>query len=508
MGFKLAATTFSTKADDTLATVDAYAQKSSKVINATPDVVTAADLGNLAGLKGATVGADLKFLSTTVTQGLKVDKDALLKGVLGSNSGLIGALKGLPPIIQEGMTKAKGLSSILATVNGVTSVIKNANLSTLSGMGSLINGLSNTNFPIAFTDTSGLINLGSNLVKQATSLNIPGVLSAITSGIANKSIVNGIVRGSLSTVIGSSNVGLLSDIAGSSSGKYVTKWMPSFSQDFTKQFVLPSNTRGSSLLGISNIVTSSLSKIDSTWNTANRAGETVINMNALNACSRDMGTLLDVQSSFRRQEILDQNASEINTSAIENPNVQAAAIQQMTKQQAEAEAFSKTSITSTGFKRADIAFSDTSITSTGFKRMDDKSTEPPITAPVEVSLKASFPTVLANAPHRTESMQSNGITFRGNNEQAVINAKLAELAELVKTWDAELTITDELQRQIDLSYSIGNDRQARTLRQKRDALRNLAIGKYTPIFMRITQELRDAGDNEHFTTLPDSMSNP
>jgi hypothetical protein len=484
MAFKLAATTFSTEPDEALAAVDAYDLQNSKPINAVPDILSAADLGSLVGLKGIASAPSLKMLSGAA-QGLKVDKDALIKGVLGSNAGLLSALKGLPSTLQEGMTKAGGMSKILATVNGVTSIVSRANLSTLNGVGSLINGLATVKLPISFTDVSGLVNLSSNLIRQATSLNIPGVFKAVTDGIENKSIVNGIVRSSIGTVLGTGNVRLLGDMANSLSGKYIIKAMPRFAQDFTKKFVLPAGTRANSLFAISNSVTSSLSKIDKTWDNAQRLGQNTLNMVSLGSASADMRKLIDVQTSFRRQDTSAQSASTLNTSAIDNPLVRASAFRQFADQESTLSFFNQPLPGAPGLRRA---------------------SQPAVFASVSDSLQASFPTVPNDASRRKDNTLSGQTTSRGAADQETISAKLVELNALLRAWEEQMDIAQGLASEIAPNERAGNFERARALRAQSDSVRVMAIRKYNQVFIRLTREISNAGYTGVLPVIPDRTS--
>lgn len=327
MGFKLTDTVFSTGADEALAAVDAFKVQNAKVINLLPELKQALDTDALTGLKGGNLGEGVAFLSKTATAGLKVNSDALIKGVLSSNSGLIGVLRSLPATLQAGITSAKEISKIVATVNGVKHLITNADLSTLQGVSKLISGVAGAPFPITFLDKTGLTELSTNLVREASRLGIPDAYGAFISGMDDKTILRALTKNLLPTVLGTSNLNLLSSIAATPLGQDVTKLMPSFARDFTKQFVLPPGTPAKSHADILNKIDVSLTQINGAWKTSPFGGG--VDMTALSGCSRDMGALMDAKRSGTAIVVDATAAASLNTSVIDSPLVVASSLKAM-----------------------------------------------------------------------------------------------------------------------------------------------------------------------------------
>lgn len=318
--FKLASTTFSTKADETLAALDAYAAKGSGVVNAIKDIRGALDYDALAGLKGGNLGEGLSFLSKTSIEGLKVDKEALTKGLLGSNSELIGSLRSLPNLVQSEILKVQGtISDITATVNGVQATIKNADLNTLQGVGDLINKISKTTLPYSFTDKSGLVTLGSNLIKEGNRLGLPDVYKTITSGISDKGIVLGITKLLLPNVISTSNINALLNIANSPVVKQITKISPSFVGDFVKNFTLQVGTLQSDHPAILKSIGESLTKLDARWKTTVQGNDDITDLSAVAACSPDMDKLFRTTGAENSLRIRSEDAAHLDTSALADP---------------------------------------------------------------------------------------------------------------------------------------------------------------------------------------------
>jgi hypothetical protein len=297
-GLKLANTTFSTKPDEALATVDAYEASTSGIVNKIPDITDSFLASGVQGLKVGKQDLSTLFKSGTAIAGLKMNPDSLLKGVVAGGKGLLGSLKGLPAGLQTDLLKASGFSKISATAQGLTTTITQVDASTLTGLGKMINDVSCADFSMNFFDLSGLTNFLSNLIKAGSGLGLPNIFHGVTCDVTNKEVLNGVTKNSLPVEVNNSNLSLLSNIADSPVARNVTKFSPSFIKDFTKGFKLPPNAKQKDYANILNTMTSSFTKLDPLWNKIKRGASDALNLDPFIDSSKDMDKLLRARANI------------------------------------------------------------------------------------------------------------------------------------------------------------------------------------------------------------------
>jgi hypothetical protein len=241
---RLAKTTFSTGPNDVLAAVDAYLKKDSGVTNAIKDISDLFSANSLSVLKGGNLlnSKELKSLITGVdvlTGKIKINPEALLKGVIASNPDLVSSLRGLGDDLQTKLLSGVGVSDITATLQGISKSIGIADLSTLTGVGSMVNSLSNGNFPISFVDKTGLTSLATSLIKQASSLGIPDTFTAFTASITDTKMLGDIAKQLIPSLITGSSSNLLKSIANSPIGKNIIKQVPNLITEYIGNYKKP-----------------------------------------------------------------------------------------------------------------------------------------------------------------------------------------------------------------------------------------------------------------------------
>ena len=516
MGFTLATTTFSTKADETLATLDAYAVKTAGVVNIAKDIKGALEYDSLAGLKGGTLGSGLALLSNTATEGLRVSEASLMSGILGSNSTLMSSLKSLPRTLQSELLNAKGaLSSITATVNGVRSLTKGADLSSLTGVANLISNLAGSKLPLAFTDTSGLIALGTNLVKQATALGIPDALKAFSAGVSGKDILSGMVKNLLPVAIGSSNMNLLSNLANCPLARDVTKMMPSFVGDFTKQFTLPRGTSRNAYPGVLASMNDSFSKLDPNWLGSEVTG--AVNLTAFNGCSADMSAVLASGNDTRAISFEDADPATIDTSALGTPIDQAAALNAARNTDKEFIGWGGT-IRNPNYvaplaAKASVSTSSQSSASSNPLNTDKEyigwggsvknpnyippgPPNKPIAETVPEAIAEDFPQVVTYAT--AHEAGSKGISFDDGPAPRSISTARQELMTMIARWKSQLIISNDA---LEDSYALRRDGDidgANAKRAEASSLRELAVVTYNNKVSDLISELYNLGDTETY----------
>lgn len=288
---RLVTPTLSSGADDKLATVDAYTQEESTVINDIPDIIDQHELTKLKSLS-TRENTPVISMSKNLDGSVAVDKDSLLSGVLSSNSGLVGAIKTLPDKVQSSITMAKGATKILATVNNVTRIVNGANLSTLNGVANVINSLTNSALPIQYKDVSGLANVSANLIRTADRLSIPKSFSAFSSTINNVEVMTKATRDLSPYIVNSSSTGLLGDVANTQYGPQLVQETPDFLEQYAVKYTLPKNSTNQFKVDEYNSISDSFYKVDSTWGMCKRADSSVVNAKVTSKSSSDFLSIL------------------------------------------------------------------------------------------------------------------------------------------------------------------------------------------------------------------------
>lgn len=340
MGLTLAKTTFSTKADETLATVDAYLKNDSAVVNAAKDVNDTLGVNALSGLKGGDLSASLDKAVKAGTaglpegQGFKYSAELLLKNATGATSSLMGTLKGLPADLQNRLGSMPSLARLGTTLTGLSGGILKGDLTSIKGVVTLVKGVSSAVTGIKrLTSPGALIALGTNLVRESVAMGVKDSYSMLTEGMEDMGALGKLTKNLLPTAISSGDVNLLSNLVLGKSGPNIKSMMPSFVGDFTRQFTLPKNASIGDYATLLNNVDTGLTKVDSAWKKATLGSDVVINMNDLNACSRDMDKLLTAKASAPEAawDWLKGTVSPatINTSAISDPLKQVAVLKQV-----------------------------------------------------------------------------------------------------------------------------------------------------------------------------------
>ena len=213
--------------DDKVATVDLY-KASGNLVNEIRDISDQFKLTSLDSLKGGNTLLD-NIKNTLVKDfdsgnlGIKLDTDSLIKGLVSINPGMVSALRSLPAAMQGELTKVNGYSQIAGTLGGITSQISKANLSTVNGLATMINGISGANLPFNFTDKKGLSQLAASLIIQSTKVGIKGALKPFIDNITDKRILKGMVANVASQAIANNMTDLLKEVATSPLSRTLVK---------------------------------------------------------------------------------------------------------------------------------------------------------------------------------------------------------------------------------------------------------------------------------------------
>lgn len=266
---ELAKPVFFTGIEDKLATADVYGTQTSDLVSGM-DFNDDFDLDSVKGMLGGNLGSPEALAENLAPAGLQLDADALKSNLIAALPDAGAALGGMSGELKDSvLSSAGGLSQIQATLNGATSMISGANLSSLTGVGSLISGLTNAPFPISLKDCGGLVDVGSNLLKQCSSLGIPGAYTQFATGLSGSGdlgLLSSITKNILPAVLGNSDLKMLSEITKGPLGKTLNSLMPGILPSLSKSFTLPKGSSNSQITQISKQVTSVFNKVDPNWN--------------------------------------------------------------------------------------------------------------------------------------------------------------------------------------------------------------------------------------------------
>lgn len=321
MGTKFADTTFATSAEETLIAVDAYAVESAgKIENGLPDALNQVNLQGLANLRGGNLSAGLSLIQSK-GKGLQFNSDALLKGIVGSNSTLNSAMSQLTGTARSNILNVGGYSSITATINGIKASIGGADLSSLTSVGKLIGGLSlDGSFPIQFTDVRGLTSLTTNIIGQAVSMGIPDSYNSIAAGFAqagNQPLMRTITQDLAPIIINRSNVNLLNNVAYGPYRDQLQASRPAFINDFSRAYREPVPTRASTYRPTINDINGSFKQINPTWQNSRSLGGPAagtLNLSRGYDVSNDFDKLLKANANFANVPVPSSGFDTMDTS--------------------------------------------------------------------------------------------------------------------------------------------------------------------------------------------------
>lgn len=329
---RLTATTFLGGPKDELAAPDVYEKEDSLNVNISTgedtDAATSEDMKSVQGGNSMDPKAaeDLALDMCKSDAGLELNADSLLKGIVSSNSDLLSGLNSLPAELQSQLLKVNtalspvqsivsGVSNIVATVGDISKTIINADLKTLNGLGTMLNTLAcDKTLPISFSDVTGLSNLITNLIREASNLSIPNAFSGIVNCIQNNTMLGDITQNLIPDVISNSDTSLLVQMATGKTAVDIIKYSPSFAVDYTSNYVAPVFTTSAGIVNEYNDITTSLSIIDPTWGTCRSTDtDNSINGTASTTASEDFRKLEISAATSSYNNIDTSNPAEINS---------------------------------------------------------------------------------------------------------------------------------------------------------------------------------------------------
>lgn len=312
----LAKTAFSTGVDETLAAVDVYGTDTGADVGSPTSVDLALSDDALAALVGQQVDQSTDLFNST-EDGLQLNSDLLQSSITQCVAGSGSDLSSLDPGILSKVTDTGSgvLSGIQASIGGVTSLLKTVDFKSLTAVGGLIGKLTGGNFAISLTDNAALKTLTGNLMKQACVLGIPGAYTQIAAGIttsgspisSNTSLLLSATQSTLSTVVSSSNVQMLSEIAQGPVAGSIAATNPGLASSFMGSFSLPKTASTSQITQMGLNTISAFQLLAPSWNKTssvnNRYGSTtpapINSSQLLQGATKDFMKMLQVTAAAK-----------------------------------------------------------------------------------------------------------------------------------------------------------------------------------------------------------------
>jgi len=264
----LAKTVFATGIDEALATIDVYGEDTASSELGVAFTSEDFDADSITGLVGGNLADPSELIAGfDDTSGLLLDSDALKNSLLAALQGGLAALAQMSPDMAFDVLNVKGSSQVYASTNGIESMISRADLSSLTGLAALISSISGSPFQVTLTDRSGLTALSTNVLRQAAVLGVPGAYTQFAGGMSSDlPMLTNITKGILPTVISSSNVDMLSEIANGPIASNVTALSPNIASSFVASFRLKPHASTTSVLQTSSQLMAALTTLDPSWN--------------------------------------------------------------------------------------------------------------------------------------------------------------------------------------------------------------------------------------------------
>lgn len=305
--------------DDKVAAVDLY-KASGKLVNELRDISDVFKANALDALKGgntllgAVKGDIIKGLDS-LTAGIQVDTDSLMKGLISVNPGMVSALRALPSTMQSELTNISGFADIEGTFNGIKAQISKATLSTINGLGSLVNGITGANLPFNFTDKVGLAQFSASLIIQATRVGIPGVFKAFVDQIKDRKVLRNIVASVAEQAVRNSMTDLLSDMASSPASRLLAKVGGGLALKYIRDYKNPYKSSIGKKYENYRLGMTALDAVLDEWILYYRRGSPAFEGNYALTGSNDFLVALLIAAKYQTKWIIPTNPGLINTAA-------------------------------------------------------------------------------------------------------------------------------------------------------------------------------------------------
>ena len=270
----LATTTFSAKPNDKLATLDVYKSGSSSVVNSYQEITnkTTNDL-----VRTLTGSSDLSSaIKRSLTSGITLNKTDMIKRLMTTSLIQSGFNMLASSVKDKFSIPSTAYGSVTTTINGVVSKVAQSDVASMTGVSNMVNSLSGNSYGLSIQDNGAASGLISSLVKTGTSLGLSNVYSTL-SRTQNGYLMSSALRQVLPASLGSGYHRSFMDIASSTTAGLVKQYAPMAVSTVAKNLNLGTSQKEQDLVITHDNIAECFAKVDPSWKTYERNGETIIN---------------------------------------------------------------------------------------------------------------------------------------------------------------------------------------------------------------------------------------
>jgi hypothetical protein len=268
MAGPLAIPSFVSGPKNSLAAPDIYTVAPTVVINNIQPITALADAVAASSMLG---GSAMQSLLKTALSAAKIPT-SLSVSALTNRISNVASLKSVASSISSlSSSGAAGLlgsisQSVSTTVNigGVISKVASSALSDVSALSGMINSISGVSGAVSIVDKAATVGVMSGIVNQAVSLGVNGAYGAVTAGITDTSILNGVAQNSLYSCTAAGDITSVSSMASSTTPGALATYQPGVVNDISQNFLSPFGTTPTQNYGT---ITDTFNTIDPNWNT-------------------------------------------------------------------------------------------------------------------------------------------------------------------------------------------------------------------------------------------------
>lgn len=294
----LAQTTWSTGATDDLATADVYDEiPGGSPITEVKNFFSGIDFSTADLIRGGKfLAKNIPLIAGLARGGAAVfSREGLTNRILGSSSLITTAFRQLSNSnvgLTDGILKqVKDTGSIFASVDGVVRRVANADVTSLNGIGRLMNDFTGKNAPgaslFSLNDQDGQVGLVSGIINEATRYGIPNSFGGIVNNLTNTDIVRKVADKVLPSIVSSSDTLSLKSLAEKMGGTDTLHLNPNIIGDFANKYSIPYQSTINDQRSSFQDVMAAYDTIDTNWTKTQREGGEAFNLNSILGGSQD-----------------------------------------------------------------------------------------------------------------------------------------------------------------------------------------------------------------------------
>lgn len=275
MNAPLALTTLQAGPDDKAAAIDIYTQTTANpVIEGIQNLNTEMmDSVNALFGKAPSLGDALDTMGVK-----KLESKDILSGLISTDTQLQSAFSSLDSSLQSFITNVKGNVDVRLTADGLKTAYKLSSKVNVAGVTAMVNVLGGKKGLVDIVDISAQTNLLTNVLKVSAKMNIPNAFTTVIGAVTNRNVAMRVTKNILGTVVSSSNVNMLMNIADAHAKGTIRVNAGSFVNKFAANFKIPLGTRPGDYLQIGADISSSFGKLNPKWNLSiTTGGRSLIN---------------------------------------------------------------------------------------------------------------------------------------------------------------------------------------------------------------------------------------